>query len=213
MPLIKKETDRDPQSATPLIMPRLPPISFQKSIGTSSKMDKENQRQTINTLPSVVPYTDSAVVTEQQDDVPEFIKPAPNAYADDTLKRYSSQESLQNTSVTASPLLRNSDASKRRILRYGETIEQFFGWNERSTDEYKDLCTSIVKGDKSDCPDTWNRIIQLSKTETQQGAFAIANALGRRPLIYSAKYFIILHLVSSFRFRCCSITPQSHISL
>lgn len=51
--------------------------------------------------------------------------------------------------------------SRSNILRPGESLESFFGIDQASTDEYRQLCRSISNG-VEDNARTWHRVLQLA---------------------------------------------------
>jgi hypothetical protein len=54
---------------------------------------------------------------------------------------------------------------RRGILRYGETMETFFGLDQNSSAEYWRLCRQVVDGSAADDPEAWNRVLEAARSQ------------------------------------------------
>ena len=87
------------------------------------------------------------------------------------LKPLSAQRESYLSSSPSQPVMRrHSQGSKRRVLRYGETVESLFCLAENSTLQHRTLCRDIAEGPLADDPSAWLRVVQAATKEVAKNA-------------------------------------------
>ena len=99
--------------------------------------------------------------------------------------------------------------SGNSILRPGESLESFFGIDQASADEYRQLCRSISNG-IDDNAKTWHRVLQLASERAARDRSWFSN--GKYPWIPKSKAPFSALSLSSPRNASHSITPKSNIA-
>jgi len=142
------------------LIPPLPP---------SNAYDKENQRQ--------------PEAQNRSNDVGSY-KLAPTRGLSPSLTPQSRNSSLgikplsahRESSLASSPsqpvMRRHSQGSKRRVLRYGESIDSLFCLSESTTSQHRRLCRDIAEGPLADDPSAWLCAIQTATKEVAKNTNA-----------------------------------------
>ena len=160
----------------PLQFPLIPPLPHSNSYG------KENQRQ--SEAQSRTNPTDSLKKTAHR----SGSSPSHTPQSRTALSRQPLSVNRRASADGASPaqLLprRFSQGGKRRVLRYGETVESLFLLTEQTSAEHRRLCQDIVEGPLSDDASSWLRAIQAASQRVaknqdigEQGVFKILFAI------------------------------------
>lgn len=80
------------------------------------------------------------------------------------------RESYLSSSPSQPVMRRHSQGSKRRVLRYGETVESLFCLAENTALPHRTLCRDIAEGPLSDDPSAWLRAVQAATKEVANKA-------------------------------------------
>lgn len=153
--------------------PLIPPLPH------SNKYDKENQRQSeaqnrsANTSlsssaqkPTLTPTTTSSFRNKNTSSSAPALRPF-GAHHDST----HSSPSLSNQPSVAAR--RNSQG--RRVLRYGETIENLFLLSPHSSPQHERLCKDIAEGSLADDAKSWLVAVQTATKAVAKSADAISD--------------------------------------
>ena len=136
----------------PLQFPLIPPLR------PSNSYEKENQRQP-EALSRSTDVSSSKAATARGS---SLLTPQSRNYL--THQPLSAHGA---TSLGSSPVLprRNSQGHKRRVLRYGETIESLFCLTEQTTSDHRRLCCDIVEGPLADDVTSWLSVVEAASEQ------------------------------------------------
>jgi serine/threonine-protein kinase RIO1 len=111
--------------------------------------------------------------------------------------------------------------SGNNILRPGESLESFFGIDQASTDEYRQLCRSISNGIEDNAK-TWHRVLQLASERAandhswfSNGKYPLQNqskCLPRRTSLLSGVHLIRLHRRATSRLSDATLDEAKLVS-
>lgn len=136
----------------PVQFPLIPPLP------PSNSYEKENQRQP----EALSRSTDVSINKTSRGSLTLTLTPQS--------RNYSTRQPLsahRASSLGSSPPLprRNSQGSKRRVLRYGETIESLFCLTEHTTPDHRRLCHDIVEGPLADDAASWLCVLEAASEQ------------------------------------------------
>lgn len=146
----------------PMQFPLIPPLP------PSNAYDKENQRQ-------AEAQNRSSNVGSQKKPVSRGLSLTPQSSRNSSLgiKPLSAHRESYLASSPSQPVMRrHSQGSKRRVLRYGETIDSLFCLAENTTSQHRRLCRDIAEGPLADDPSAWLRVVLAAAEEVAKSADA-----------------------------------------
>ena len=134
----------------PVQFPLIPPLPF------SNSYEKENQRQpeALSRSTDVSSHkTSRGLLTLTPQSRNHLIRQPLSAH--------------RSSSMGTSPALprRNSQGSKVRVLRYGETVESLFCLTEHTPSDHRRLCHDIVEGPLADDTASWLRVLEAASEQ------------------------------------------------
>jgi hypothetical protein len=146
-------SSRGSDQRKPLHFPLIPPLR------PSNSYEKENQRQ-----PEALSRGTDVSVASSKSTARGSHLLTPQS------RNYLSHQPVSahgETSLGSSPALprRNSQGSKRRVLRYGETIESLFCLTEQTTSDHRQLCRDIVEGPLADDVTSWLSVVEAASDQ------------------------------------------------
>lgn len=147
----------------PMQFPLIPPLP------PSNAYDKENQRQseaqnwsneTSHKKPAAAPSRGLTLTPQSSRNNSSLgLKPL-SAH----------RESYLSSSPSQPVMRRHSQGSKRRVLRYGETIDSLFCLTENTNSQLRRLCRDIAEGPSADDSNAWLRVVQAATKEVAKSA-------------------------------------------
>ncbi|GAX09790.1 serine/threonine-protein kinase TTK/MPS1 [Fistulifera solaris] len=158
-------TGERPGHSTPITIPLL------RELDDTTKLSNEH-KENINVGPRNEPAINSSP-NQPLKALQPFQLTAPRSSCNRLLPRPHLRDS--HSPATALPPLqqskRNTPPSRGKwsgnnILRPGESLESFFGIDQASTDEYRQLCRSISNGIEDNAK-TWHRVLQLASERAE----------------------------------------------
>jgi hypothetical protein len=140
------------------LIPPLPP---------SNVYDKENQRQPEAQSNNVGSHQKPAAAKRGLHSSSSLSLTPQSRSSSLGLKPHSAnRESFLKSSPSSQPVMRrHSQGSKRRVLRYGETIDSLFCLTENTSSQHQRLCRDIAEGPLADDPSAWVRVVQAATME------------------------------------------------
>lgn len=147
------------------LIPPLPP---------SNAYEKENQRQPDASSRSrntdVVVNNKTTLATRNNTSTLTLTPKSRNSSS----SHLSLSSSLMEQSPASLPR-RNSNGSKLRVLRYGETIDSLFLLDNETTAEHHQLCRDIADGRSADDASSWLRAVQAASDQVAKEASSNAD--------------------------------------
>lgn len=154
----------------PMQVPLIPPLP------PSNAYDKENQRQAEAQSRS---SSSQKTSKQQQRSLSSSLSLTPTSRSSSLgLKPLSAHRESHLKSSPSQPVVRrHSHGSKRRVLRYGETVDSLFCLEEGTTSsQHLQFCRDIAEGPLADKPSAWLRVVQAA---TNQVAKSDSNEKGK----------------------------------